>query len=134
MENQDSGITVLILAFKQGAFISRAISNLKAQIFQRWKLTMINDSSVAYTAQIVRNLLFDNRIVSVQNESNKGVGNYLNQNLAATVFPPVAHLPAVGGLGDNWQQPLQKIRADIIYALLNYQAVLLETPVMGGAS
>lgn len=94
MKTKRLGITVLMPTFNQGAFISRAITSLKLQTFQNWQLIIIDDGSADYTAQIVRDLLPDDRIVFIQNERNQGVGYCLNQGLRVAIFPLIAYLPS----------------------------------------
>lgn len=93
-ENSKEFISVIMPTYNQGAFITRAITSLKLQTFERWELIIINDGSTDYTAEVLKEYLIDPRIRCFENEENEGLGASLNKGITLAKYNLIAYLPS----------------------------------------
>lgn len=120
------GISVIMPTYNQGAFISRAIVSLQLQTFQNWELIIINDGSVDYTKEVIKEYLSDNRIKLLENKENQGLGWCLNKGMEEAKNDLVAYLPSDDIYYKDHLRTLYGIfRADkhciLAYSGINYQ-------------
>jgi glycosyltransferase involved in cell wall biosynthesis len=93
-------ISIIMPAFNQARFISRAIESILSQDFGRWNLIIVNDASTDETDRIVRPYLHDRRIAYGLNESTKGTYACIDMGIDYAATPYWASLPA-----DAWYAP-----------------------------
>lgn len=59
--------------YNQASFIRRAILSLYQQTYAKWELIIINDGCIDETETFISDLLKDERVVYIKNETNEGV-------------------------------------------------------------
>jgi len=73
-------ISIIIISYNSGKFISRAIESVFAQTFGDFELIIINDGSTDNTKEIISSFE-DNRIKYFENEANRGIVFSRNRGL-----------------------------------------------------
>ncbi|MDB5122400.1 MAG: hypothetical protein JWP94_529 [Mucilaginibacter sp.] len=121
------GISVIMPTYNQGAFISRAISSLLLQTFQKWELIIINDGSTDYTPDIIRDFIQDKRIRYYTNIINEGLGACMNKGIAHATFDVIAYLPSDDIYFKDHLYSLMSTLADSEH-ILAYSGVLSDSP------
>lgn len=87
-------VTVVMPTFRQARFIQRTIESLRAQLFEAWRLLIVDDGSPDETAAVVAPFLSDSRIEYVSLGVNEGLGRALNVGLDRAETEYIAYLPS----------------------------------------
>jgi glycosyltransferase involved in cell wall biosynthesis len=90
----EPGVSVIMPAYNQGEFISRAIKSLQLQTFEHWELIIINDGSTDYSKEVIHEFLHDKRIRYYENSLNEGLGKSINIGIAHATYDLVTYLPS----------------------------------------
>jgi len=92
-DKKQSHVSIIMPAYNQGAFISRAISSLLLQTFSGWELIIVNDGSSDYTDEVVAGYLDNKNIRYVEHACNMGLGESLNRGLREARYDTIGYLP-----------------------------------------
>lgn len=120
----NSGISVLMPTYNQGAFIARSIKSLLLQSFQPWELIIINDGCTDYTEEVIKQYLPDNRIKYFTNEKNRGLGFSLNKGIDLASYDLIAYLPSDDIYFENHLQVLYNSIISDQNCILAYSGML----------
>src|SRR5919202_6331536 len=85
-------------AYRQAAFLGRAVSSLLAQTVTDWELVVVDDGSPDDTAAALAPFRRDPRLRCLRLPVNRGLGAALNAGLDGSKAPLLAYLPA----DDRW--------------------------------
>ena len=66
-------VTVIIPTFNRAALLLRAIRSVQSQVYTNLEIIIVDDASSDNTAEIVRNLSEDARIIYIRHRTNRGL-------------------------------------------------------------
>lgn len=86
-------VSIIIPAFNAEEYLGESILSIIQQSYQDWELIIINDGSVDNTAAIIEDFAQkDNRIIALENETNKGLVFTRNKGLKKAKGELIANL------------------------------------------
>lgn len=94
MSNEETGISVIMPTYNQGAYIRRAIAGLYEQIHYKWELIIIDDGCTDSTDDTLTRYENDKRIRIFKNKKNEGLGYCLNLGMEQASFDYICYLPS----------------------------------------
>lgn len=86
------GVTVLIPFYNQENYLVEALNNVFNQIYQNWKVILIDDASTDNSLSLITDFLNDSRVLLLRNSRNMGVSYSLNKGLSYVNTPFVIQL------------------------------------------
>lgn len=110
-----------MLTYDRAAYIGAAIQSVRAQTYQHWQLTIIDDGSTDDTEAIIA-AIKDGRITYVRHETNKGLFTRRSESLRYANGIYTAILDS----DDVWQDPT-KLAAQVKFLKTHPDCVLVGT-------
>ena len=115
-------VSIIMPAYNAEKYIEQAVRSVMMQTYKGWELIVIDDGSVDETATILANLAaFDDRIVFLQNEKNRGVSYTRNRAISLAKGEWIAFLDS----DDIWRP--EKLEKQLELLAKNPQAVICYT-------
>lgn len=95
-----SDVTVLIPSYNPGAYLREAVKSVFEQIYDKWKLIIVDDASTDGSLRTIEDYLRDPRVTLIRNPVNLGQSKTQNRGLAAVDTPFMIMLDS-----DDWYFP-----------------------------
>jgi glycosyltransferase involved in cell wall biosynthesis len=86
------GVSVLIPFYNPGNMLIQAVNSVFEQIYENWKLILIDDASTDDSVTLISDYLKDPRVILLKNPQNAGTAYSLNQGLKHVDTPFVIQL------------------------------------------
>mgnify|MGYP003687353709 CR=1 FL=1 len=122
MNTKQDLVSVIMPAFNAEKYIVESINSIINQTYKEWELIIINDGSSDKTASIIKEFSTkDSRIISLENEENKGLVYTRNRGLKEAKGTFIANLDS-----DDIAYP-ERLEKQVEFMVENPQVVLLGT-------
>jgi glycosyltransferase involved in cell wall biosynthesis len=113
--NNKPKVSIIMSTFNNAPYLKQAIESVLYQSYNNWELIIINDASVDFTKDILKQYAKkEKRIHILTNKTNKGLAASLNRGITASKGELIARLD-----GDDWWIDHHKLKKQVAFLIKN---------------